>query len=299
MEVVEALTWRGGVADAALLHHLTSRRQVRTAVRLGRVIRVSRGRFALPDSDESRLAAARLSGVVTHLSAAQLNGWELKHRPTRPTVTVPRNRKVEPWRRQGVDVKWRDLGDEEVWNGQSRSGRTVMDCAKDCPFDEALTVADSAIRHGNITSDQLLRLAERVPSVGRGRCLRVAREASGLAANPFESVLRAIALDVPGLHLQPQVVIDEDGFVGRPDLVDVERRIVAEADSFEFHGKRRALKRDCERYTALALRGWLVLRFSWENVMHEPAYVTDCFDRAARLRPHRRALPGRNRRKTA
>lgn len=37
------------------------------------------------------------------------------------------------------------------------------------------------------------------------------REASGLAANPFESVLRAIALDVAGLDLQPQVVIDEDG----------------------------------------------------------------------------------------
>jgi hypothetical protein len=29
---------------------------------------------------------------------------------------------------------------------------------------------------------------------------------NGLASNAFESVLRAIALDVPGLHLQPQVV---------------------------------------------------------------------------------------------
>ena len=29
---------------------------------------------------------------------------------------------------------------------------------------------------------------------------------------PFESVLRAISLDVPSLSLKPQVVIDEDGF---------------------------------------------------------------------------------------
>ncbi len=97
----------------------------------------------------------------------------------------------------------------------------------------------------------------------------------------------------------PQVVIDEDGFVGRPDLVDVARRIVAEADSFEFHGRRQALRRDCERYTALALRGWLVLRFSWEQVMHDPAYVTDCFRRATQWRPPGRATSPRSGRRTA
>ena len=37
MEVVEALVWRGGVLDAALLHDLTSRRRVRTALRSGEV----------------------------------------------------------------------------------------------------------------------------------------------------------------------------------------------------------------------------------------------------------------------
>jgi very-short-patch-repair endonuclease len=104
----------------------------------------------------------------------------------------------------------------------------------------------------------------------------VVREASGLAENPFESVLRAIALDVPGLHLQPQVVVAEGGWAGRPDLVDTERRLVVEAESFELHGRRAALKRDCERYTALTLLWWTVLRFAWEHVMFEPAYVAGC-----------------------
>lgn len=289
MEVVEALVWRGGVLDAALLYHLTSRRKVRTALENGSVLRVGRGRFALPDAEESRRAAARLSGVVSHLSAAQLHGWELKHRPAQPTVTVPGNRKIEPWRREGVDVKWRDLDEDEIWNGQTRAGRTVMDCAKSRPFDEGLAVADSALRHGNVTKGLLRRLADRVPTVGRPRCIRVAREANGRAANAFESALRAISLDVRGLDMQPQVTIDEDGFLGRPDLVDLNRRIVAEADSFEFHGGRQALSRDCERYTALAVRGWLVLRFSWENVMFEPAYVTDCFRRVVQERPLRHA----------
>ena len=63
---------RGGVLEAAVLHHLTSRRRVRSALRGGEIVRVARGRYALPDADRARVAAARLSGVVSHLSAAQL-----------------------------------------------------------------------------------------------------------------------------------------------------------------------------------------------------------------------------------
>lgn len=94
--------------------------------------------------------------------------------------------------------------------------------------------------------------------------------ADARADNPFESVLRAIALGVPDLSVEPQVWIEG---IGRPDLVDVARRLVLEADSFEFHGRRAALTHDCERYNALVADGWRVLRFAWEHVMFQPAYV--------------------------
>ncbi len=282
--MVEALTWSGGVADATRLTRLTSRRQLRTALARGEVVRLSRGSYGLPDADAARRAAARLSGVVSHLSAAQLHGWEIKTRPAEPMVVVPRGRKVDPWRRAGVDLRWRVLDDDDVWEGRTRAGRTVIDCARDLPLDEALAVADSALRHGNVTRWELRRLAEQVPRSGRLACLRVAEHASPKAANPFESVLRAVSLDVCGLHLEPQVVIDEDGFRGRPDLVDVARRLVVEADSFEFHGVRAALRRDCERYNALVVRGWLVLRFAWEHVMFDPDYVRESLEAAARPR---------------
>jgi very-short-patch-repair endonuclease len=61
--------------------------------------------------------------------------------------------------------------------------------------------------------------------------------------------------------------------VGRPDLLDRVLGLVIEADSFEFHGRRRAMKHDCERYNAFVVGGRLVLRFSWEHVMLEPDYV--------------------------
>jgi very-short-patch-repair endonuclease len=148
--------------------------------------------------------------------------------------------------------------------------RTVMDCAARLPFDEALAIADSALRARDVTKAQLVHAAEQQPDRYRARCLRVARAADGLADNPFESVLRAIALDVPGLQVQPQRTIPG---IGRPDLVDRVLRLVVEAESFEFHGRRRMLKHDCERYNAFVVDGWLVIRFAWEHVMFEPAYV--------------------------
>lgn len=158
-------------------------------------------------------------------------------------------------------------------------GRTVIDCAKTMPFDQALAIADSALRHRNITPRRLLQLAEAVPGRGRTACLRVAGEANGKAANPFESVLRAISLDISGLDLRPQV--------------DESLRLVVEADSFEWHGKRKALKRDCERYNALVLVGWTVLRFSWEHVMFEPSYVDRCLRASVHALSFKRAIARR------
>ena len=59
-------------------------------------------------------------------------------------------------------------------------------------------------------------------------------------------------------------------FLGRPDLVDEHLRIVVEADSFEWHGERAALRADARRYNAFVVNGWLVLRFCWEDVMFHP-----------------------------
>jgi very-short-patch-repair endonuclease len=167
----------------------------------------------------------------------------------------------------------------------------VIDCAKDLPFREALAIADSALRHGDVDHDELIKLATALPSTGRTQALEVVEAASPLADNPFESMLRGVALRVPGLEVEPQVWILERGWRGRPDLVDRRRRIVIEAESFEFHGRRKALTRDCERYTGLVVRGWRVVRFSWEHVMFEPDYVHDCLVALVDGLPERAALP--------
>lgn len=269
MRVEAALTRLGGVADVSTLVALTSRRRLDRAVADGRVVRDARGRYALPGVDEARRAAARLNGVLCLDSAARFHGWGLKHEPTVPAVAVPRNRKVSAERREGARVVYLDLSEDERRERVTSPLRTVLDCAARLPFDEALAIADSALRAGAISREDLLSASARQPKRHRAKGLAVAQAADGRAANPFESVLRALALEVAGLDVEPQYWIGER----RVDLADPRLGLVIEADSFEFHGERRQLKRDCERYNALTADGWVVVRFAWEHVMFEPEYV--------------------------
>jgi very-short-patch-repair endonuclease len=269
----DALAHLGGAAERKELLRLTSPKQLRTAVARGQVLRLARGRYGLAAAPQGRAAAARLSAVASHLTASVGHGWEVARPPRAPQLLVTRKRRLAPHQRVGVEIRHRDLEDHEVHGWLTSPHRTVIDCARDLPFPHALAVADSALRHGDVDAAELLKRARALQSTGRRQAIRVVEAATPLAANPLESVLRALALEVPGLAVQPQVLIEDRGFRGRPDLVDQERRIVIEADSFEFHGHRAALARDCVRYTGLAIRGWTVLRFSWEDVMLEPDYV--------------------------
>lgn len=270
MRADRALERLGGVADVAALRRLTSRARIRVAVRRGRIVRDGRGRYSLPGVDEALRAANRLSGVLAEDSAAQYYGWEMKHRPASPCIAVPRNRKLTPERREGLRVRYRNVDRSTVRGMATGPVETVLWCAARMPFDEALAIADSALRHRAVTPAQLQHAALQMPQRYRERCLRVAHEANGLAANVFESVLRAIARDVPGLDVEPQRWVQR---IGRPDLRDRRLRLIVEAESFEFHGKRLALTHDCERYNAFVIAGWFVLRFAWEHVMFRPDYV--------------------------
>ena len=149
----------------------------------------------------------------------------------------------------------------------------MLDCLRLLPFDEGLAVADSALRDG-FSPTRLHALVRDAQGPNAVRMRLIAARATPDAANPFESVLRAIALGVAGLRVRPQVSLRAgDSFLGRPDLVDERLGIELEADSFAWHGDRAALHADARRYNGFAANGWLVLRFTWEDVMFDPEYV--------------------------
>lgn len=134
---------------------------------------------------------------------------------------------------------------------------------------------------------RLRALARDARGPGARQIRRVAGVADGRAANPFESALRAIALDVPGLVVPQRSVRAGQRFLGRPDLVDDALGIILEADSFEWHGGRAALVRDARRSNAFVVEGWLVLRFTWEDVMFHPDQVRLVLESAVAARTER------------
>jgi hypothetical protein len=81
VDIVDALHRCGGLGDHATLLRLSSRRKLSRAVAAGEVVRVSRGRYALPTAEAGLVAAHRLSGVLSHRSAATWWGWELEEQP--------------------------------------------------------------------------------------------------------------------------------------------------------------------------------------------------------------------------
>ncbi len=293
MHPSDVIAQRGGACQVAEVLRHCSRKQLRTAIERGQVERIGHGRVALPGVTGAQATAVRLTAVASHLTAALAHGWEVARPPQVPQLIVKRNRRPKPQQFRGVEVRHRDLDSFEVHGWLTSPHRTVLDCSRDLPFEDALAVADSALRHRDVDHGELLKRAHALPSTGRRAAIRVVEAASPLAANPFESVLRAIALDVEGLCVRPQVEIVDGEMRSRPDLVDQERRIVIEAESFQFHGHRRALHRDCERYNALGVRGWTLLRFSWEHVMQERDYVRGVL--LAAVGPVQPAPPGAER----
>lgn len=299
-EQVEELLWANrGVIRVG--EHSVTRRAVRVALANGIAVRHGRGVIATRDAAPERIAAVKFRGVVSHLSAAKLHGWKLARDPDRVHVTVPRGRRLTRAGRPLPTVAHRSLTAHyatltwaEKTAGITTPIRTVLDCATSLPFAEALAVADSALRAGDVTSRGLVDAADRLRGRGAAKARRVVAHATGLAANPYESTLRAICLQVPGLRVVPQTVITTPRLTARVDLADSELRLVLEADSYTFHATPDAFAKDVRRYNELTLNRWTVLRFTWHHVFNDPGWVVQVLTEAvttARARGSRRLRP--------
>lgn len=247
---------------------------------------MARGRYALAALPDPWTSAARLCGVVSHTSAAHFWRLAVMNNPDQAHVTLARGRSRVA--RAGAELHWSELHTADVHARLPVTTplRTVLDCARTLPFGEALATADSALKARIIGAEELRRAAANLRGPGARRARRVASWADGRAESGLESMLRAIFVDHRIRSFTPQYLIrDESGFVARVDLADPVRRLVAEADSFEHHGHRTALARDCERYDELFVRGWGVLRFAWEHVMFRPGWVAAIAKAAVAGRP--------------
>lgn len=286
MDPVEGVRRCGGRASTAQLRGLHVRpRDLTAALRAGSLVRSRRGHYRLASLDDHSDIAISLTATLSHRSAALHHGLEVATAPERPEVTVRRNRRLSKEQQRLASTTWRDLPGESTRDGVTPPLQTVIDCARDLPFAEALAVADSALRHDLVDIDQLRRQSTLVRGHGAARARRVTFHAHVMVANPFESSLRAIALDA-GLSVVPQIQVTDAGLFAMVDLADESRRLVIEAESFEHHANRKGFRKDVRRYTELAVFGWTVLRFTWEDVMLQPDYVRWALESWRRAHDH-------------
>ena len=205
----------GGFASRATLINATSRRDVDAALRSGAIVRLAHGRYGLPSLEAAAASAVAINGILCLTSAALHHGWEVKSAPEDPHVMVPKNRKIAPERRRQLVLHRGNLGADDVSGGIATSRElTLLQCMRHLPHADALCVVDSALRHGEHAT--LRRIVANVQGAGRQKVLELAGQGRAEADNPFESTTRSIALAVPGLHVEPQVVISSRRVWARP-----------------------------------------------------------------------------------
>lgn len=150
--------------------------------------------------------------------------------------------------------------------------RTIFDCARVLPLREAVVIADSALRKGLVTPEKLR--SRRAFGRGAARVRKVVRLADPRSESVLESVLRVLLVENGLSPPRTQYVVrDECGVVARADFAWPEQRVLVEADGFEFHRDRGAYRADRRKGNAFAGLGWRLLRFRWEDVLYNPAYV--------------------------
>ena len=100
------------------------------------------------------------------------------------------------------------------------------------------------------------------------------RVGSTLTRNKLEEAFLKIARDAGAPPDGVNIWIPfPDGGGAEADFVYRERRLVVEVDGRDVHTTRRAFHSDRRRDQRLMLLGWRVVRFTWREVMFEPAYV--------------------------
>lgn len=157
--------------------------------------------------------------------------------------------------------------------------------ARALPLPEALVVLDSATqrlgaRNQQDAADMVSALRDRFRYGPGIRTVDAALEfIDPLAETPLESWSRGfmIVYGVP-LPISQQVITGADGVDYRVDFCWPEWGVIGEADGLEKYGSspeefRKAKSRELERQRALEAQGWIVVRWTWDELARDPMAV--------------------------
>jgi hypothetical protein len=215
--------------------------------------------------------------VYSHHTAAQLWALPLIREPEQVHVTVPRNasRVAIP----GTVVHRFDLTTHDIRqvdrDAVTSPMRTVLDLCRVLPSPQAVAILDAALRQRRVFRRRLEDRGAAAHGPGSAGIRRAIALADPRSESFLESVCRIVLTQAgyPPERTQYAVRGRNRQLLGRVDFAWPSRRVVVEVDGFAFHADRQSYRSDRKRLNALEVAGWLVLRFSWEDVVGNPDYV--------------------------
>jgi very-short-patch-repair endonuclease len=227
--------------------------RLRMAKESGAIRSVRKGWVVLPDLDPLVLGAVARGVVLSCVTAAERLGLWMPERELLHVAARPHAGRLEV--PPGVVVHWarpvvaRDP--DLVVDGAVNSLTLIAGCR---PLEEAVVIWESALNRGVV--DRALLESFDLPPAARA-VLELARP---FADSGLESIL-VFRLRWLGLRMLPQAWVHGR----RVDLL-VGERLVIQADGATHTGPQRSS--DIAHDSQLVLRGFHVLRFSYEQIMH-------------------------------
>jgi hypothetical protein len=268
-----------------------SRRAVERAVESGELIRAAPEVFVLPGSPRTwrqRLMVAVLDAgpgaCVSHRAAAILHGIARRGMPEVVEITAPRTRSE---RIAGVIVhKPLDLRadrDITVVDGIPCTSvlRTLVDYGVSEPWLEVWDAIERAIQADLVTHRGCEWMLSTLSKQGRTGCgpfrralderaLKMKAPDIGLLEPRMAGLARRYVL--PAYAYQYDVFGDGSAFI---DFAFVAEKVAVEVKGLEERMNPKKLTDDFEREHRLVAAGWVVLSFTWHQVVRRPKYVAD------------------------
>lgn len=266
---------------------------IRAVLRDGRLLKLRRGAYALPDDAGAadrhlRLVRATLDlvdpgNVLSHVSAGVIHGLPIP-RDRLDVVTMTRRTSGHANSRTSLRVFDSVLEDDEVTlvDGLPVTGiaRTVLDLARTLDYPLAVAVADAALKAGLARAELLAGIGRHPRLHGRRKAHRAAEFADPRAESPAESVSRVqmARYGIPEPEPQFQVIGAGGVVVARTDFGWEDWRLVGEIDGKWKYGEllrpgqrpEDAIMDEKRREELIRESGYWIVRWDWALAMNGP-----------------------------
>ena len=231
---------------------------------------------AVLDAGSGACASHRAAAVLLQIARRDLT--ELVE------ITTPRTRSE---RLEGVIVhKPLDLDRERdviVVDGIPCTGplRTLVDLGVSEPWFEVRDAIERAVQADLVTHKGCEWMLARLSKQGRTGCGPFRRALDDRALKmkaPHKGLLEPRMAGLARRHRLPSYRYQFDAFADGSVFIDfawLSEKVAVEVKGFEAHGTPQAMTDDFEREHRLIADGWIVLSFTWYQVVRRPKYVAD------------------------